>query len=41
MNPQLKNMQPSDFNAFLQVLEHDWQSLLRERDFQRDSYPQS
>jgi tetratricopeptide (TPR) repeat protein len=41
MNPQLKNMQPSDFNAFLQMLENDWQSLLRERDFQRDSYPQS
>lgn len=30
-NPQFENMKPSDFNAFLQVLDNDWNSLLHAR----------
>ncbi|WBM69342.1 DUF4384 domain-containing protein [Buttiauxella sp. WJP83] len=30
-NPQFENMKPSDFNPFLQVLDNDWNSLLRAR----------
>lgn len=30
-NPQFENMKPADFNAFLQVLDNDWQSLRRAR----------
>jgi pimeloyl-ACP methyl ester carboxylesterase len=30
-NPQFRDMAPADFNSFLQLLENDWQSLLRNR----------
>jgi pimeloyl-ACP methyl ester carboxylesterase len=30
-NPQFRDMRPSDFNTFLQVLDNDWRSLLRQR----------
>lgn len=30
-NPQFRDMAPADFSSFLQVLENDWQSLLRNR----------
>ncbi|WP_295456894.1 hypothetical protein [uncultured Thiodictyon sp.] len=30
-NPQFGDMRPSDFNAFLQVLDNDWRDLLRHR----------
>lgn len=30
-NPQFDNMRPADFNAFLQVLDNDWQGLKRSR----------
>jgi len=30
-NPQFRDMTPSDFSSFLQVLENDWQALLRSR----------
>jgi len=32
MNPEFRNMQPADLNAFLQRLEDSWQNLLRDRD---------
>jgi hypothetical protein len=38
-NPQLKDMEPSDFNTFLQTLENQWERFLRERDRARDAYP--
>jgi pimeloyl-ACP methyl ester carboxylesterase len=41
MNPQLKDMAPADFNTFLQALENDWQSMLRERDRAHQNYPQA
>ena len=31
VNPQLRDMQPADFNTFLQTLENQWQNLLRDR----------
>lgn len=30
-NPQLRDMQPADFNSFLQALENQWQNLIRDR----------
>jgi len=30
-NPQFRDMAPSDFSSFLQVLENDWQALLKNR----------
>jgi pimeloyl-ACP methyl ester carboxylesterase len=30
-NPQFRDMAPADFSSFLQVLENDWQALLRSR----------
>lgn len=30
-NPQFRDMAPSDFSSFLQVLDNDWQALLRSR----------
>jgi pimeloyl-ACP methyl ester carboxylesterase len=41
MNPQLKDLSPSDFSTFLQSLENDWQQLLRERDRAHENYPLS
>ena len=40
MNPQLKDMQPADCNTFLQGLEDDWFSMLRERNLAHQDYPQ-
>ena len=41
MNPQMKDLKPADFNTFLQSLENDWQTLLRDRDRAREFYPQA
>lgn len=38
-NPQLRDMQPADFNSFLQALEDRWQDLFRERGI--PPFPQS
>src|SRR5262249_7408956 len=40
-NPQFSNMQPADFNAYLQSSEDDWQNLLRDRDALRILGPRS
>ncbi len=40
MNPQLRDMIPADFNTFLQGLENDWLTMLRERDRAHENYPQ-
>jgi pimeloyl-ACP methyl ester carboxylesterase len=40
-NPQFLNMQPADFNAYLQSSEDDWQNLLRDRDALRILGPRS
>lgn len=39
VNPQVANMKPADFNAFLQGLEDQWQNLMRER--QTPPFPRS
>jgi tetratricopeptide (TPR) repeat protein len=41
MNPQLKDLRPSDFNTLLQVFENDWSDVMRARDRLRESYPQA
>jgi tetratricopeptide (TPR) repeat protein len=41
MNPQMNDLRPADFNTFLQSLENDWQTLLRDRDRAREFYPQA
>lgn len=38
-NPQLRDMQPADFNSFLQALENQWQNLIRDRG--ASPFPQS
>jgi hypothetical protein len=30
-NPQLRGMEPADFNHFVQSVENQWQNLIRER----------
>ena len=32
LNPQFADMEPADLNSFLQAVEDDWQTLLRDRD---------
>lgn len=40
-NPQLADMKPADLNAFLQALENDWQTLLRDRDGAGELFPRA
>jgi pimeloyl-ACP methyl ester carboxylesterase len=40
-NPQLADMKPADLNAFLQALENDWQTLLRDRDTAGAVFPRT
>ena len=41
MNPQLGNMEPSQWNAYLQLLEDQWVQLLQDRDMARASFPKA
>lgn len=40
MGPQIKDLTPATFNAFLQGLENDWTRMLRGRDRDHVNYPQ-
>ncbi len=41
MNPQLGNMEPSQWNAYLQLLEDQWVQLLQDRDKAGSTYPKA
>lgn len=41
LNPQLGNMEPSQWNAYLQLLEDQWVQLLQDRDKAGATYPKA
>lgn len=40
-NPQFQNMDPMDVNAYIQTLDHDWQTFLRKRNAEGRKFPLS